>query len=271
MPRFAAITRRLARRVQEDERGMTLIELMVGISMGLVVTFAAFTAMDAATKMQTRTEMRIDTVNRGRNAVSEITAAIRAQQCYNGQRPMLWASDAGMEFYSSIAPRFATTFQPVEIHRIKWVANPSAPKDIQNGSKPTGDIHEYVWRANTAGVLPSTSTQPTSSVVLAEDVEQAPDRRNSAVLAPFFRYYKYSAATGSGRIDYTDPVDMTTMQNGVLSSAPGDLNGIVLVEISFRSSQRKTNTGKGAAMNFYNTVSVRIADPTNPGGSPQCL
>jgi type II secretory pathway pseudopilin PulG len=268
MSRSSNTAARLAHRVREDERGMTLIELLVGISMGLVITFAAFLAIDSASKMGIRTDSRIDAVNRGRNAMSQITTAIRAQQCYNGTRPTLWAADSGMEFYSSISPMATSTFQPVERHQIKWEPK-TTPADLPNGGKPVGDIYEYVWRQD-----PNTKVWATTAKRqrLAQDVEQAPDRRNPNVLAPIFRYYKYSAATGSGRIDYNDPVDMTgPVQNGVPSAPATDLAGIVLVELSYRSTPRRGNSVKTPAVNFYNTVSVRIADPTNPGGSPQCL
>lgn len=267
-------TRRLGRRVRDDERGMTLIELMVGLGMGTVVMLAAYTAMDAANLMQTRTAMRIDAVSRGRNAMEDITRAVRSQQCFNGARPMLWASDGGLEFYSSVAPKATSTFQPVERHQIKWEANPASDKTyITNGTtpatqKPLGDIREYTWRRDaTSGAWSANPVVKT----LAEDVEQATDRRDSSKLVPFFRYYRYSAATGSGRVDYSDPVDMTVTQNGVPSAASGELAGIVLIEVSYAVTPRRTKSAKSATMNFYNTVSVRIADPTNPGGSPQCL
>lgn len=265
------LMRRLGGRLRDDERGMTLIELMVGIGMGTVVMLAAYTAIDAANQMQTRTAMRVDAVNRGRNAMEDITRAVRAQQCFNGTRPMLWASNDAMEFYSSIAPLAATTFQPVERHQVIWVANSTsdAPTYLKT-TTPTaiGDIWEYVWRLN-----PATNTWSANPIRrrLAEDVERAPDRRDKSKTAPFFRYYKYTAATGSGRIDYNDPVDMTATQNGVPSAPAADLAGIVLVEVSFKVLPRRTASAKSASMNFYNTVSVRIADPTNPGGSPQCL
>lgn len=268
---FTSRARRLGRRVRDDDRGMTLIELMVGIGMGTVVMLASYTAIDAANQMQTRTAMRVESVHRGRDAMENITRAVRAQQCYNGARPMLWASDNAMEFYSSIAPLASTTFQPVERHQIIWIANSAsdAPTYLKT-TTPTaiGDIWQYVWRLN-----PATNTWSTTPVRrrLAEDVERAPDRRNGGQLAPFFRYYKYTAATGSGRIDYNDPVDMTATQNGVPSAPGADLAGIVLVEMSFKVTPRRTASAKSASMNFYNTVSVRIADPTNPGGSPQCL
>lgn len=259
--------RRLARTIRDDERGMTLIEMMVGLALGTLITLAAYYAMDGASKNSNRTAMRIESIQRGRNAMEDITRAIRAQQCYNGTRPMLWAAGSALEFYSSIAPIAATTFQPVERHRIQWEAQP-AKTNLANGGKPIGDLKEYVWRLDP--VTNKWQTNPTVKL-LGNDVEQAPSRRDATKLAPIFQYYKYDGGTGSGRVDLDSPVALTASQNGLASAPSGDLSGIVLVEISFRSTPRFLKVAKSGFMNFYNTVSVRIADPTNPGGSPQCL
>lgn len=274
MRRTLTSLRRLGRRARDDERGMTLIELMLGISLGTMVVFASYAAIDAASKLQLRTEMRVEAIGRGRNGMEDITRAIRAQQCANGQRPMIWAADTAMEFYSSIAPLAATTFQPVEKHRIFWKQKTATdgPTYIFNGTtpatqKPVGDIWEWIWRQSPSGAWP---TQPVQRKI-AEDVELAPDKNDKTKLAPFFRYYKYKAATGSGRVDYANPVPMTATQNGLPSASPGDLTAIVLIDVAYRVTPRRGKTAKSNPLDFYNSVSVRIADPTNPNGSPQCL
>ncbi|MEH3053906.1 MAG: prepilin-type N-terminal cleavage/methylation domain-containing protein [Patulibacter minatonensis] len=259
---------RLARTVRDDERGMTLIEMMVGVFLGALITLAAYMAMDAAMTNSTRTAMRVEALQRGRNAMESMTRAIRAQQCNGSTRPMTWASASALEFYASIAPVATTTFQPVELHRIQWEAQ-TTPTDLKNGAKPVGDLKEYVYALDPATNKPKTT--PKAVVVLAKDVEQAQSRRDETKLAPFFQYFDYDGGTGSGRIDYNAPLALSATQNGVPSVQTGDLSHIVLVEISYRVTPRRTKSGLQAGMNFYNTVSVRIADPTNPGGSPQCL
>lgn len=269
---------RAAHQVRRDERGFTLVEMLTTVTLGLIITFAGYMAIDAATKVQLRTEMRVEAIARGRGGMEAVTRAVRSQQCYNGTRPMLWASDAGMEFYASIAPLATTTLQPVERHRIEWVAKADSG-DIGNGTTPTnttGDIVETVWRMNSDGSWPARN-KPTTVSIVATGVEVATDRRDSAKTAPIFRYFKYAASTGSGRVDLTAPVGMTnsaiTTYNttGVKSATEADLSGIVLIEVSYKVTPRRTRAAMSKPVNFYNTVSVRIADPTNPGGSPQCL
>lgn len=267
-----------ARRIRAEDSGMTLVELMTTISLGMVITFAGYAAIEAATKMQTRTEMRVEAIGRGRNGMESIIAGIRAQQCNGADRPMLWASDTGMEFYSSIAPLNKVGLQQVERRRLEWL--PTATGDIGTGTDPAntyGDIWETVWRQNpTTGAWPA-RTAPLRKAKIATGVKAAPDRRDPTKTAPIFRYFKYAATTGSGRIDVTAPVPMNSAGNptyntsAVKSAAETDLSGIVLVEVGYQVVPRRTRVVLSKPINFYNTVSVRIADPTNPAGSPQCL
>lgn len=287
MLRVAETSRSAARTVRSDERGFSLVELLTGITIGVIVIFAAYTAIDAANKSQLRTAMRMEAINRGRNAMEVVTRSVRSQQCFNSVRPMLWASGTGMEFYASVAPQSTTANgkQPIERHRIEWkaaAAGDAAVRDIGDGKAPVGtygDITETVWRSTTNVTTGAVTfpTQPTYTNVIARGVSIAPDRRNAAVNAPFFRYFKYASTTGSGRVDLTAPVPMNTSTvttynpAGLPSASPTDLAGIVLVEVSFQVVPRKTAAVKSKSVNYYNTVSVRIADPTNPAGSPQCL
>lgn len=278
MPR----SRSLGRRVRDDDGGFTLVELLTGITIGVIMVFAAYAAVEAANKHQTRTTMRIEALNRGRTGMEVITRSIRSQQCFNSIRPMLWASGTGMEFYSSVAPQATTApnTQPVERHRIEWKG--TATGDIGDGSmaaNTVGNITETVWRAKTdpvTGVV-TWPTAPSTVNIIATGVQPAPDRRNGSVMAPIFRYFKYASTTGSGRVDLTAPVPTTTSTvttynpAGLPSASGSDLAGIVLVEVAFQVQPRKTRIAKSKPVNLYNTVSVRIADPTNPAGSPQCL
>lgn len=270
-----------ARRVRAEDSGMTLVELMTTISIGMVITFAGYAAIEATTRMQTRTEMRIEAIGRGRGGMEAITRGIRAQQCNGTERPMLWASDTGMEFYSSIAPLATATIQPVERRRLEWKA--VATGDIGGaGTTPVpagtyGDIWETTWRQDPVTLAWPARNKPTTVNRIATGVKAAPDRRDPTKMAPIFRYYKYAATTGSGRIDLTAPVPINSAGNatyntsGVKSAAETDLSGIVLIEVGYQVVPRRTRVVLSKPVNFYNTISVRIADPTNPAGSPQCL
>ncbi len=282
MLRVTPPSRKLARKVRDDDGGFTLVELLTGITIGMFLVFAAYAAMDAASKFSTRTAMRVEALNRGRTGMEVITRAIRAQQCFNNVRPMLWASGTGMEFYASVAPQATTApnTQPIERHRLEWKG--TATGDIGDGTQAAntaGNITETVWRAKTdpvTGVV-TWPTSPSAVNVIATGVQPAPDRRNKDVIAPIFRYFKYASTTGSGRVDLTAPVPTTTSTvttynpAGLPSASSTDLAGIVLVEVSFQAQARKQRVAPSKPVNLYNTVSVRIADPTNPAGSPQCL
>lgn len=287
-----------ARRFRDEDDGFTLVELLTAITIGVVIVAAAFGAATAANRLQNKTTMRIDAINRGRNAMEAVTSAVRSQQCAYGVRPMLWASGQGMEFYGS-GSAFKTTptaLQPIQRFRIEWIQNTAkqaADAQIGNNAHPTGNIVETIETQTNVGSTPITFG-PEVKRVIAQDVEQAPDRNfnitpttppASIPYVPFFQYYQYIDAVGDGRIDYNNPLPMVASAAdanlnplGLASVATAELSGIVLVQVNFRSTPRQSNsdgnsgvTSSTAGVNFYNTISVRIADPSNPGGSPQCL
>jgi prepilin-type N-terminal cleavage/methylation domain-containing protein len=303
-----AFTAQHLRRAHREDDGFTLVELMTAIVVGVVILAAAFGAATAAARLQNKTTNRIDAINRGRNGMEAITQAVRSQQCAFGTRPMLWASGNGMEFYGSATAFNSSTpkstpgvtspgiVQPIQLIRIEWIQNTTAQQSasqISNNAHPTGDIVETVMTQNNPGYTPITYS-PTKLVrTLADDVEQAPDRNftvtrttpaASIPYVPFFQYYEYTNAVGDGEINYNNPIAMvaspisTYNPLGLPSAAAADLAGVVLVQVNFRSTPRQANsdgnsgvTSATAGVNFYNTISVRIADPSNPGGSPQCL
>lgn len=267
---------RIGRQVRTDERGMTLIELLVGMVAAMVIILGGFAAVDAANRLTFGTQQRIEQISRGREAMERITRSIRSQQCFGSTRPMIYATDTAMEFYTSVTG-FATTpgaTQPIQRRRLEWIQDTGPGiKDISNGGVPVGDIYETVWTGyvtNAATGAIGFKATPDSKSIIANDVERAEDRRALAGTSrvPIFKYYKYSSTTGSGRVDYTAPVAMVS---GKVPDA--DLPSLVVIEVGFKVVSRGTAVSGPSrkAMNFYNTISVRIADPTNPGGSPQCL
>ncbi len=96
--------------------GMTLVELLVGISAAMIAILAAYAAMSAATKIQLRTQNRVESAQRGGSAMETITRDIRAQMCVATktgatsapQPAMQWASSDGLQFYASVAAQSTT-------------------------------------------------------------------------------------------------------------------------------------------------------------------
>lgn len=286
-------------RLRRDD-GMTLVEMLVGIGAALIVVFAAYMAMQTALNMQTRTTSRVDAAQRGRVAMDTITRDIRAQMCLpttsgvtSSSKPaMIWASSDSIEFYSSVAGASTGATpgetQPPERRRLSWIPNDGGAtlNRTDSTAQPAGRIEELVWRPSSTTPpynFPTYPNTPYRRMTIATDVEKI--RRPDGTIAPIFQYYGYTVDGGVGRPSKTpyplvsgaDPYNSVSSP----SVATANLAAIVLVEIQFASrpyQQAVTDAGRTSTATrptsvvpFYNRVSVRTADPTDPGVSPLCL
>lgn len=259
------------RRIIADERGMTLVEMVVGFAAGMVVLLLGYSMWNAATAGQTRVTDRIDAVARGRVGMERITREIRSQQCLDSATPaMMWASDMGMQFYASVAQENVgpaasgggLLAQPIERRRIEWVQQPN----LQDSSVPVGDLVETVWTTRQSAP-PYAFIDPPRKQVLAEDVESDPS-------VPMFRYTGYD----TGQVGRPSATPFPMVANAAAVASPwgrgvsaANLPRIVLIDIRYNARARRQKISRTSVIPFANRVSVRTADPSDPTRSPLCL
>jgi type II secretory pathway pseudopilin PulG len=278
-----------------DEAGMTMIELMVGIVGALIIIAVAFAAIVLANQLQTRTIGRIDAAQRGRVAINDITDDIRAEMCLplasgtssNMSPAMIWASGDGLQFYASLAPAGTTPGAPqsVEMRRLEWIKTGAALNSMDTSAQPVGKIVETVWRSTNTKPPYSFPTAATTTNTIAVDVEHT--LSSTGIPVPIFQYYTYDVAAGQtfGRPSSTPlPLIATTASAinplGNPSLVSTDDARVILVAIQFNArprAQASTDGGRSGTVArptpvvpFYNKVSVRTADPSQPGLSPLC-
>ena len=73
-----------ARRRLAQERGFTLIELMMAAVIGIVIAGVAFGLLDSVVRMFGSSEQRVDVSQRGRLGVDQMSARLRSQVCGGG-------------------------------------------------------------------------------------------------------------------------------------------------------------------------------------------
>lgn len=239
---------------------MTLVEVLVAIGIGLVIISAAFGAITVATTVQTRTADRLDAVQRGRLSMERITRGIRSQQCISksGDAAVELAAPYAMQFYSSVA-KYEPGAQRMERRRLEWKPKPATTTTpgFDDETVVVGNITETIWQSSTTAYPYAFPASPTSISIVAEDVEPELNK-------PIFNYYKYDIVGGVGRPSST-PLSMSTGK--VIDDF---LDKIVMVDIRFKSRPRRAKNVKSFTVPFFNRVSVRTADPTDPENSPLC-
>jgi hypothetical protein len=220
-----------------DERGFTIVELLVALTAGLAVLFALLALLDTTTRLSATTTDRVETTARARLTMDLLTRQVRSQLCLGTDLPALTAATpTSMTFYGSLAPEAS----PLIVQRRTLTYDPVLKR-----------IVESVWTG--AGVRPNiTFTTPPQVGVIAQNV--VPDGAT-----PIFQYYRFQVPAAGG-----------TARPALIATTPlgtDDLARTVQVGFDFVALGRYPKTRVAVT----NQVYVRTSNPTNPDNSPLCL
>lgn len=238
-------------RLCADERGFTLVEMMMSIVVGMIVLYAGFTLLDGSTVASSRVTARVDAAQRGRVAMDAIARPLRSQACVTstGLGTTSWLVEArkdAVEFYSDARSQAAPTeFQP-ERHRVSYDA-------------ASGTVTDVMWQSTGMSPAFTFPTEPTRSRVILTDA--APPATGGAV----FRYYTYT-----GSAPYRPDAELTPASGAALTDA--NRAQVVRVGVTLLTRPAKgTGIGpEGLASNMQSSVVARLANPQNPTGGPGC-
>ncbi len=227
-------------RVHNDESGYSLTELLVAMSVGLIVLFAAFLLLDTANSTSASIASRQDAVQRGRAAMELLTRQVRSQVCLgNATEPITYGDPNTVTFYADLADGSKN------VERRKITFDPAAKT-----------ITESVYPGT--GVYPDLTfpVAPAQTRLLLNKVERA----NDGAPVAFLRYYAFDSAGGPGAL---------RLLATPLSATNAPL--VVMVKIAFNSLPDTPNPSSDDSTSFYNDVYVRLANPTAPTTGPRCL
>ena len=89
-----------------DERGTTLVELLVAMAVGMVVLFAIFTTVEVARRSQATTSARVEALQRGRVGMEQVTRLLRSAACPDNavQTAIVDAEATRVGFHSKLGP-----------------------------------------------------------------------------------------------------------------------------------------------------------------------
>jgi prepilin-type N-terminal cleavage/methylation domain-containing protein len=230
----------MSRRLR-DERGFTLVEVLVSTSLGVALLMAAFTLSSAFSHAQTRVSDRSESIARGRTAMEQIVQQLRSQVCLGPGYPAItYGDDNHITFYADLANR---TFIPQK-------------RDLQFAS---GALTENDYDGTTTGGQPpfSFGARPSRTRVILDKLQL--QRTTAGVNVPFFRYYMF---------DGGDPIRPSRLLATPLSA--DDAQRVVQITVSFGALPSRGGSGT-IAEPFTANVYVRTADPTDPEHSPLCI
>lgn len=236
MSPLARIGRRLG-----DERGFTLVEMLVSTSIGVIVLLATFAIMDSALLAQNRVDDRTDSIARGRTGMEQIVQQLRSQVCLGPGLPAIeYGDNDEVRFYADLAN---TTFVPER--RVLTFAGGALTERGYTGSPSSAGSPPFTFSA----------TPARTRVILNRLMLDA----QGGTTIPFFTYYSFDGSTPPQPTNEL-PVPLSDVDRGQ----------VVQIRISFVALPSRVSSSSTGEP-FTTEVFVRTADPTDPEHSPLCF
>jgi Prokaryotic N-terminal methylation motif len=228
-----------------DERGMTVVELMVAMTVGLIVMFATLAIVDVSARNSARISHRVDLNQRARPVMQHLTDELHSACVSPGVAPVLEGStESSLSF----------------IHQVGAAVTPVPDKRVVTLSGDT--ITETVYPP-AAGSEPGAWTflsTPTSTRTLLADIAPA-EVGDPEATVPLFRYYGY--ATGQ-----------TTLTQLPVPLSAENAAKTVRVDVAFAVDPEANPTGdENAEVSVSDSVLLRF-EPAQGGtteGNRPCV
>jgi prepilin-type N-terminal cleavage/methylation domain-containing protein len=232
------------------ESGFTLVEMLVVTLIGGIVFTALLSMLDATRNASTRVSQRVDSAQRGRIAMEQITQSLRSQVCIKNEpvlSPLADGQANRLAFYAAMPSTVAGQAKPTAF----------APQKRELIYDATTKRITEVIQAGT-GTYPNTSfdTVPSTRVVATHIVPTSPG-------APIFTYYAFK---DDGTVDNAAPLAPPLDED--------ELESVVRIDIAFVATPSTGPRNTGTQTAFESSVTVRLptrTDSKNPGSGPACM
>jgi hypothetical protein len=234
-----------------DEAGMTVMELAMAMTVGLIVLTGVFTMLDSSVRLNTGVMSKTDAMQRGRLAMDVITQELRSQVCLNNlNNPAIVASKATKDSVT-----FYSDFSSAD-------GDKAPEKRALAFDRATGNITTLIYRSTKLKPLPADfPLSPAATQLRLENAELARDAANQEV--PFLRYYAYRWVGDRPVAD--DP--LVPGANGLTAAQAAR---VARVDISFISRPIGATDGK-KGVRLDDQIMVRHADPNLSVPDPKCV
>jgi type II secretory pathway pseudopilin PulG len=230
-----------------DEAGFTLPELLIGMVVGMIVLFAAFTLLDTTIGVAARVDRSTDSIQRGRTAMDIIVRDLRSQVCLPSSDPdtrpdrasLIGGSNTSVDVYADLGDGSAS--RPPQRRTITF--DPSARTIVEQIYTPTGSAGNYVFPAS-----------PTTVRTLLTDVDQDGT-------TPVFQFFAFDGSTPP------QPVSAVSAASGIASA---DLADVVRIVVRFKTTRAGGSSASTGSSVLTDEVYRANVDPNAAAPAPEC-
>ncbi len=237
-----------------DERGFTLVEMLVAIATGIVVTLALFAILDLSLRQSGRLNDVAQATQLGRVTMTKIVDELHSACLSPGFLPVQEKSTATNLWFVNAYSNEAVIPNAKEAK----VAGTGAYKhDIvwaKEGSKETGTLTDYSY-ASTGGELPNFAWSPSASPAGGTRIGEKISKTGNT---PIFRYYEYSLVNNG--TSETPEGSLTLMPEKEFTKAEAEKAASVI--ISFKTAPAdKGSTATDTSLDLTSQVTFAFTVP----------
>lgn len=230
-----------------NQRGYTLPELLIGMSMALIVILAAFALLETATRSSARTAARVDANQQVRPVMERIMDELRSSCVRRGAVPVLSGSGGNSSTATSLSflHQTGSGVAPVPDKRtITYDATAKTLTETAYPASPTTQNADGTWTFSSTPIANSTRRL----------LDDSPPANVGTGTVSTFRYYKY--VNGSLQEITTLPLSAT------------DAADTVQVTVSIASSPLNPMGDTKASVTLADTALLRFGPPTESTTTP---
>jgi hypothetical protein len=239
-------------RLIADERGFSLIELLVAMIGSIVVVFAAFAIYIVALHQSSRIGDRVQADQSGRTAIARVVEELHSgcmQKEFTPVQAKSTPSELRFDDAASSEPQIGSSKSKPEAYQDRVSVKSGTLTDerypVESGTLP----NEFIYN----------ETTPSSKLQLATNVTETEENKKTA---PFFKYYVYgekaSTGTESSGVEALTPVELKSKEELGTQRA----KEVTAVEVNFTVSPREANAAQsGQKVPFTNEVIFSLGLP----------
>jgi hypothetical protein len=265
--------RRTPREVLGGERGLTLIEVLVAMSLGIIVTGIAFSLLNFSTADVSRITERVQVDQKGRVVLEKLMLGLHSSCVSAEAEPIkIGSNEKALRYVSENAPQNehgepSAGLPTVTLHEV--VFTPAS-------GKTEGTLTENSWPS--IGVPPAYSfnekVAPAKRTLL-KGIKQTENEKKE--LIPMFRYYRYYKTTDtSPTLGTLYPTEVVLNSKASIAVQEEEAELIAKVAISLtivpegQENKENTSLGNGRPVALEDSSILRLSPARENGNNLPC-
>jgi prepilin-type N-terminal cleavage/methylation domain-containing protein len=265
--------RRAYSRLLREERGLTLIELLVSMTAGAVVVAGATLVLVVALRQNTRITDGVQADGIGRTALNQIVDELHSSCTGFGSTsiqapsttpttPLVSTGSLSLWFLTAYGNSTSgdAAVKHVALHDIAWISTGTS-----NTNQPLGKLIDYSWTGSGEPPTSPWTFNSTLSPTTANFTHVLATNVIPAATSQVFTYWKYDTTT-------TDEAFGTLVElvSAELPPTVSTTKRIAKVKIAYTQAPERGDTRAGHTASFSDSVVLRLTPPESNSEGSTC-